>query len=392
MSLLPLNATKLERNLEKTIDYDVATEVLHGFKFKTAYNAAGSDSINGSRISLAWEYSLAQINIDNFQERILKGLAFHRIQGTPASLRNALSWYNFSDIVIEEEPPGEHFAEFQIGLSEIPNSFGVDSIVSAARLAAPLRSRLSRMYNSLHDVRRFILDGSKFGDFLSDHSGIRLRDDDPKLSFGRENFYKITIPEMTNTNALKREHFSYSKNIDTYKLDFANLDDAVTDAVNHKSSSFPTRYIWNTKPVGDLPTQLLKPNIIAKALVVLSDSILEDINSNLSAGYEKITEEPFIVSFSLLSQHKNIAEQILVEERFFRENVRSAINTFVPFVSEFGYSRNYVAMFQYLDCVINKTQTRNYHAEAQYQGANTWHDHRHFNVSWNRQNRYTKMT
>jgi P2-related tail formation protein len=89
MSLLPYNSSKLERNLEKAIDYKVGVDVLAGFKFKTI----------GSRLSLAWEYSLAQVNIDDFAERVLKGLEFHRLRGTPASLRNALSWYNFSDII-----------------------------------------------------------------------------------------------------------------------------------------------------------------------------------------------------------------------------------------------------------------------------------------------------
>ncbi|MDR3244932.1 MAG: hypothetical protein LBT50_00685 [Prevotellaceae bacterium] len=384
MSLLPPNASKLERNLEKAIDYKVGTDVLSGFKFKTIGSSV--------TLPLAWEYSLAQVNIDDFQERILKGLAFHRICGTPASLRNALSWYNFYNIIIEEEPTGEHFAEFQIGLSEIPNSFGVDAIVSTARLAAPLRSRLSRMYNSLYDVRRFMLDGSKFGDFLSDHSGIRLQNNGPKLSFGRENSYKITIPEITSKNAIEREHFIYAKNADTYKLDFANLDDAAIDIVNHKSVSFPMRYVWNTDAIGNLPQKLFDPSIIAKAAVVLSDSILDDINSNLSAGYEKITEEPFIVSFSLLSQHKTTAEQILVEERFFRENICSAISALVPSVSESGHSRNCVAIFQDFSAAIEKIHARNHCSNAQYQGSNTWHDHRHFDMAWTDQSNYTEIT
>ncbi|GHU23049.1 hypothetical protein FACS189472_16000 [Alphaproteobacteria bacterium] len=119
-----------------------------GFKF----SAIGAGDV------LNWEYSLGQINIDDFQERVLKGLGFHRIRGTPKSLRSALSWYGFTDVFIEEESPGAHFAEFQIGLNEVPNGFGVDAIVSVAELAAPLRSQLRRIYNSLYDVRRFVLE------------------------------------------------------------------------------------------------------------------------------------------------------------------------------------------------------------------------------------------
>ena len=54
MSLLPYNATELERAIEEAINYAVEPNTLAGFKFKTT----------GSNINLAlsWEYSLAQIN------------------------------------------------------------------------------------------------------------------------------------------------------------------------------------------------------------------------------------------------------------------------------------------------------------------------------------------
>jgi hypothetical protein len=255
MSLLPNNSTKFERDVEAAIKYAADPSVLHGFKFKNvssnitlalsweysqvqlAYGAAGGDSINGSRLSL---------------------VEFHRLRGTPAALKNALSWYDFHDITIEEEPPGEHFAEFQIGLDEIPNSFGVDSIISVAGLAAPLRSRLSRMYNSLYDVRRFMLDDSKFGDFLSDHSGIRLQNDGPKLSFGRQNAYELQTPKILEKHIHKREHFADVKNVDTYKLDFANLDDAPMDAINRKAVTERNHTAFNSDSVGKIPTQLFE--------------------------------------------------------------------------------------------------------------------------------------
>ena len=137
MSLLPYNATKFEKALEQAIKYNVDPNVLAGFKFETTGN-----NIN---LALSWEYSLSQINIDNFRERVIQGLKFHRLKGTLYSLRQAFSWYGFDNIKIEEEEPGEHFAEFQIGVDEIPNNLEVEKIVSIAELAAPLRSRLSRM-------------------------------------------------------------------------------------------------------------------------------------------------------------------------------------------------------------------------------------------------------
>jgi P2-related tail formation protein len=303
MSLLPPNATKLEKNIEVAVRYDVDVEILNGFKFKTipplqiqsAYSAVSSDSIIGTRLSLAWEYSLAQVNIDDFQERVLKGLTFHRIRGTPASLRNALSWYNFDDIIIEEEPPGEHFAEFQIGFklnktgpgSAWPNDLVIDKLIDISKTASPLRSRLTRMYNEEYDIRRFILDASIWGDILSDNSGTRLTPDSPVLSFGRTNRYSITIPEIAAQFHNRRQHFAFATNSDTYKLDWTILDESSNHAMNHDFFRYAFRYIHNTDSVCDKLTEIFKPHKIAKALVVLSeDSVLEDINSCFSCGYE----------------------------------------------------------------------------------------------------------
>ena len=97
-SLLPYNATDFERTVEQSIKYNVDPNVLAGFKFKTT----------GSNINLAlsWEYSLAQINVDDFRQRVIEGLKFHRLKGTPYSLKQALSWYGLTGIIIEEEPAG----------------------------------------------------------------------------------------------------------------------------------------------------------------------------------------------------------------------------------------------------------------------------------------------
>ena len=108
MSLLPPNATKFEKAVEQSIKYNVDPNILAGFKF----NQPSSKIL----LSLSWEYSLAQIKVDDFKDRILQGLQqFHRLKGTPYSLRMALSWYGLTGVVIEEEEPGKHFAEFQIG-------------------------------------------------------------------------------------------------------------------------------------------------------------------------------------------------------------------------------------------------------------------------------------
>lgn len=214
--LLPYNATRFELDVEKALRYNVDPAVISGFKFSTA-----GDNL---ALALSWEYSLAPINIDNFQERIVEGLKFYRLAGTPYALRMAMSWYGFNDIKIEEEEPGRHFAEFQIGLKGIPNNLDISQMISAAQLAAPLRSRLSRMYNDLYDIRRFIPDYSDWGDLLSDHSGNYLYEGSPKFSFGRVNTFDVEVGQSLWDYSALRMHYAFAENNDRKKLDWTIID------------------------------------------------------------------------------------------------------------------------------------------------------------------------
>jgi hypothetical protein len=63
MSLLPYNSTKFEKDLEEAIKCAADVSLLFGFRFKNADLQL--------RLALAWEYSLAQVNIDDFAERVL---------------------------------------------------------------------------------------------------------------------------------------------------------------------------------------------------------------------------------------------------------------------------------------------------------------------------------
>jgi hypothetical protein len=211
-------------------------------------------------------------------------------------LRNALSWYSFDDIIIEEEIPGEHFSEFQIGIEKIPNGFVPDPMITVAAYAAPLRSRLSRMYNKLYDERRFILDDSLLDEsLLSDDSGTRLTEDGPKLSFGRVNNHAIEIPSPIISNGIFRDHWASAKNEDTFKLDFANLDDLPSDAINRKSIAERERTVFNTTPLGEIPANLFEAQNFSKASIVLSENAaFDDLNTVFSGGYDEIDEEQFI--------------------------------------------------------------------------------------------------
>jgi hypothetical protein len=385
MSLLPHNSTKLERAAEEAMKYAVDPGLLPGFKF---------DSTNQwLQLALSWEYSLAQVNVDDFRERVLKGLEFHRLRGTPISLRNALSWYGFDNVVIEEEPPGEHFSEFQIGIEEIPNGFMPDPVINVAAFAAPLRSRLSRMYNDLYDERRLIADNSLLDEgLLSDDSGIRLKEDGPKLSFGRVNNHAAEIPIPTAIFNGNRERFIFVKNVDTSRLDFAFLDDAPSDAINWKSTIERNRTAFNHEPMGEIPNDLFGCRRLSIASIILSeDDELDDLNVNFCGGYDESDEMPFALSFGFLSENKTTVKRIIVDERLLREKCFRVVSDFDHTVSDGIRERERLVELEYAGFDSVSILERSHSAEIKYKGADTWRDHRHFCIPWNRISEYAPI-
>jgi hypothetical protein len=108
MTLLPYNSTKFERDVEAAIKCAADVSLLFGFRFKNADLQL--------RLALDLEYSLAQMNIDEFAEHVLKGLEFHRLRGTPAALRNALSWYG--RFTLSETPTRNLFIRVRYNFSD----------------------------------------------------------------------------------------------------------------------------------------------------------------------------------------------------------------------------------------------------------------------------------
>jgi hypothetical protein len=307
-------------------------------------------------------------------------------------LRHALTWYGFENIIIEEEPPGEHFAEFQLGITEIPNGFVPDPIITVAAFAAPLRSRLSRMYNNLYDERCLFFDDSLLDEgVLSDDSGTRLTENGPKLSFGRVNTRAIEIPPPTVSAAMSRDHFAAAKNIDTWRLDFATLDDLPSDAVNHKAMAERARSVFHVDPVGKIPANLFEPQNFSKSSIVLSeDAAFDDVNATFGGGYDEIEETPFILSFTPLSSGKRTVKRIFIDEYSVREKSFRAISDFEPEVSSGTRERERSVVFEWDFAVISGVE-RSHSSAVEYKGADIWRDHRHFHVAWNKLSTYQEI-
>ena len=378
-SLLPSNATKFEKALEQAIVYNANPNILSGFKTKATGNL---------NLTLSWEYSLAQINIDDFKLRIIEGLKFHRMAGTPYSLRQALSWYGLANIKIEEEEVGRHFSEFQVGFDEIPDGTLIDKIVGTAKLAAPVRSRLTRMYNNDYDIRRFVLDGSGWGDLLSDHSGIY--NGALKLSFGKKLRCDVNFGNYRINKFNFATKFSFAKIEDTFKLSFGILDDTNFGQLTEHNIYRANKVAQNGEPIGNVPDYLIRLNTFSRALIVLSDSVLEDGQSCFSGSYENKNDSKFTLGFSYLSEMPIKPDNIMIDVRRFEDVIFDGNYNYETRTTKVAYNTNSVYVSK-LNSQVFKTNSIHHKMSGQYKGNNTWHDHRHFDVPWNQQSNYSKM-
>lgn len=387
ITLLPPSGSPQEQALANAIDYGINPRVIRGFKF------APSDSVLPW---LIWEYGLGEILawVPDPRQAIQDGVRFQRIRGTPASLRMALKWMNIENIYIEEEPPGKHFAEFQVGIHDVPNDFFVDNVVALAKLSAPARSRLMRMYNDRYDIRRFMLDQSDWGSLLSDYSGVRLTPDGPVLSFGRFNPFEATSSLPILKFSANRQHHNNALSDDLYRLDFAILNETDPHTRNH-NAIYVRDHIWqNPDPLSLFTPDFEPPLHLAKALIVLSDSWrLGEINACFAVTTQTEVGATFILSQDQLSDHvwHFLYQEIL--ERFYRaqENEATAIineeiHTFVekelhknfqegriwPILSEGTLDPIQLSSFAYSETFI----------ATMYPGMLTWHQHRHLGRPW----------
>ena len=275
--LLPVNATPLEQALSLTTD-------------SLARLALPADAIRQFKVAptdpllpwLIWEYGLGELlpYLPEPRRAIAEGILWQRLRGTPAALTTALAWIGAS-ATIEQEPPGVHFAEFQLDPGQVLDSdTAIAHLIAIARLSAPARSRLSRLYHGW-DLRRFVLDDSGLGEaLLSDHSGVFWSDGLTKLSFGRVRKFAHPPLAIELTPGREAVRFATARLLDRYLLDFSVLGDAghtPNEEILHSHLFTLANALGVPDPVGMLPERKF-----CRAMVVLSDSTpLGDTNANL---------------------------------------------------------------------------------------------------------------
>lgn len=112
---------------------------------------------------LAWQFHVDFRDVATSREQLAalvrESIPWHRIKGTPASIKAALSLCGYSGISIEEDGTGEDWATYQLGLSEITGLDDVRRIVTICREMQPVRCRLWRMYTPEYDFRPGVWSG-----------------------------------------------------------------------------------------------------------------------------------------------------------------------------------------------------------------------------------------
>lgn len=110
---------------------------------------------------------------ERLAEMVHRSVPWHRIKGTPASIRAALALFGL-EAKIEEG--GRHWADYQLGLHGVDDLDGVATAVRVASEMAPVRCRLYRVYNDEFDRRPIVLSKGPFLSFgqLSYFSGVSV--------------------------------------------------------------------------------------------------------------------------------------------------------------------------------------------------------------------------
>ncbi|MCP9785405.1 phage tail protein [Cyanobium sp. N5-Cardenillas] len=177
--LLPPNATPLERDLARASNFlPELGPPAEAIRAATILSQPIPPSVIGW---LIYEYGLDEISEyhPDLLTALRRGVPWQWIRGTPQSIIEAISWLGIAAQVDESDSarpvyPFDRWPEFQVELDRARTTEQLRDVVALARLSAPARSPLQRVF-AFYDFRRFVLSdhGLSSGAILSDHSGVR---------------------------------------------------------------------------------------------------------------------------------------------------------------------------------------------------------------------------
>lgn len=377
-SLLPSNATALEKGLEASFQSTLDVSQLRGFKTKP-------EAMGLIFEDLVQEYGLEEVRlwIQDASKVLEEGILFQRLRGTPAAMKMALKWTGLENVVIEEAGPGEHFAEFQLGLEGLPSNLSVEALVALADMAKPARSRFSRLYNSLYDKRRLVLDENDYGDYLSGDSGVMV--DGLQISLGREQAYAVSECLLGEPIAsILRDHLASVTDRFVFRLDDSLLDGEKTELwdpgfVHEHAFIFEVQdCLANTEHAIQEVHSCL-----AKSHLILDDGFeLDSVNTALGAStLQEIGGQFVLDSDDTLSNHQWRQERVEILERFYeKHSLKAHVDT--EFAFDAAYQRHHYEMAVSSPAIMRIHRTMRDSLTARYPGVVVWHDHKHREKAW----------
>jgi hypothetical protein len=294
--LLPRNATPIEQAISLAIDpFDrLAAPIEYLSRVKI-------DAPDVILPWLIWEYDLGELlpYLHDPRQAIREGLRWQRLRGTPAALAMALSWIGMTAAIEEEEPTPAHWAEFQLDPGRVLLDAEIDPILAVARLSAPARSRLARIYHG-YDRRHLRLDRSQLDDaLLSDYSGSVWTDGVTRLSFGRRFDAAVGVdPDVWMVRLAT--HLFYAHYADHCRLDVM----ALSGCLPLPNPRFEHGHLYELVQRNALNERspIAPVRKYCKAQVVPSEQwALGDTNACLPAR-EWVPGDPFLLGNGLLSQ------------------------------------------------------------------------------------------
>jgi hypothetical protein len=189
--LLPTNATAFERAFSLAVD--ALDRLSPGIgAIKTAKLVTLPDNFLPF---LIYEYGLGEVSAYVADQRRLLSIGrdWQRVRGTPEALALALDWLNY-DAILEEAPARRRrWNLFQLALRRIRDfeEPDLENIEGVAGLSVAVRSQFWRGYNG-YDVRELEWSRKPWsGAIWSAASGVRLRSDGAKWSFGRSHDFQV---------------------------------------------------------------------------------------------------------------------------------------------------------------------------------------------------------
>jgi hypothetical protein len=341
----------------------------------------------------------------------------------------SLKWTGLEDVIIKEEPAGEHFAEFQLGLEGLPNNFSIDAIKALTDMAKPVQAykalqfarllpKLLRnwllvrrsgarllmylMYTArlrssppskilvseclegslLYDRRHLVLDQNQYGDFLSDYSGIRDAST-LQISFGRETKFGInaTLPNQ-HLHYKLRDRISTLYNSNVFVLDSGILDEDFTEL-------FDPGFVHEHSFIFEMPDGIALAEIPqtcvsqAKSQLILSDDDpLGSENTALGSFFVQETGQTFVLGEDALSDHLWEQTKTEVLERFTDEFFAEAAHPQTYGTAKWSASAHFLYAANPSVSATFLRQTYCAPFTAAYTGAIFWHDHRHLDRPW----------